>query len=102
MTLLSEQNLFASNFPGTAEIGRTKSEVAYGTQLEGCPQAVAFALLGVNEGTVVRGQSERGDQIPRLDIIGKTDQPFPLFGHEKGAGHGRRASMIQKGVRNWG
>ena len=61
------------------EIGRTKSEVAYGTQLEGRPQAVAFALIGVNEGTVVLDQSEIGDQIPRLDIIGKTGQLFPLF-----------------------
>ena len=82
------------------KIGRTKSEVAHGTKLECCPQAVAFALIGINEGTIVLGQGEIGNQVPLLDIIGKTGQSFLLFAREKCTWHCWRSSMIKKGVGN--
>jgi hypothetical protein len=84
------------------KIGRTKSEVPHSTELQGRSQSVAFALIGINEGTIMLGQGERGDQVPLRNLIGETGEPFTFFERQKWAWHGRGSSMIKKGVGNRG
>jgi hypothetical protein len=61
------------------EIGGTKSEVAHGTKLQGCPQAVGGALIGVNEGAVMLGEGKVGDEVPLRNLTGERGQSFVFF-----------------------
>ena len=69
------------------EMCRTETEVPYGTQLERHPQAMGVVLVRLNEGMIVLGESERGDQVPVGNVIRETREPFPLLWGQKGPGH---------------
>ena len=58
------------------EIGGAKSEVAHRTELQGRSQAVGVALIAINEGPIMLGQGEIGDQIPLRNRIGETGEPY--------------------------
>ena len=82
------------------EISGTEAEIAHSTQLERRAQTIGLTVIGVDEGTVVLGQSKGSDEVPVRDVLGETRQPFPLFGGEKGAGHRVVSAVIKKGLGN--
>ena len=71
------------------ELSGAKSEVAYSTELQGRSQSVGVSQIGVNEGTIMLGQGERGDQVPLRNLLGETGEPCAFFEGQKWAWHGR-------------
>lgn len=80
------------------EIGWAKSQIADRTQLKGHTQAVGIAAVDFDQGLILLGEGEVGDQVLVGNVIGKSSEPLALFGVQKGSGHQVASSVIQKGV----